>query len=101
MTDDVVYDDSGRPQTLREARMASDTVAGPRETVLISDGEGRWTVDGADNHGAPPRWSVREPPVVQGVKRRVPPRGHPLAPSLGRASAPAPGQAALTSLPCA
>ena len=30
----------------REARVASDTVAGPRETVLISDGEGRWTVDG-------------------------------------------------------
>lgn len=30
----------------REARVASDTVAGPRETVLISDGEGRWRVDG-------------------------------------------------------
>ena len=26
--------------------MVSDTVAGSRETVLISDGEGRWTVDG-------------------------------------------------------
>jgi uncharacterized protein len=30
----------------REARVASDTVSGPRETVLRSDGEGRWTVDG-------------------------------------------------------
>jgi uncharacterized protein len=30
----------------REARVASDTVAGPRETVLISNGDGRWTVDG-------------------------------------------------------
>lgn len=30
----------------REARVASDTVAGPRETVLRSDGEGRWTIDG-------------------------------------------------------
>lgn len=30
----------------REARVASDTVAGPRETVLVSDGEGRWRVDG-------------------------------------------------------
>lgn len=30
----------------REARVASDTVAGPRETLLISDGEGRWSVDG-------------------------------------------------------
>jgi uncharacterized protein len=31
----------------REARVVSDTVAGPRETLLISDGRGRWTVDGA------------------------------------------------------
>jgi len=30
----------------REARVTSDTVSGPRETVLISDGEGRWTVNG-------------------------------------------------------
>ncbi|MGC1166628.1 MAG: putative glycolipid-binding domain-containing protein [Solirubrobacterales bacterium] len=30
----------------REARVASDTVAGPHETVLISDGAGSWTVDG-------------------------------------------------------
>jgi len=30
----------------REARIATDTVAGPRETVLTSDGAGQWTVDG-------------------------------------------------------
>jgi hypothetical protein len=30
----------------REARVASDTVAGPAEIVLTADGEGRWTVDG-------------------------------------------------------
>ena len=29
----------------REARVASDTVGGPRSTVVRSDGEGRWTVD--------------------------------------------------------
>jgi hypothetical protein len=40
---EIALDDDWRT---REARVASDTVAGPRETVLISDGEGRWTVDG-------------------------------------------------------
>lgn len=29
----------------RQARVMSDTVAGPRETLLESDGAGRWTVD--------------------------------------------------------
>ncbi|RJK94777.1 putative glycolipid-binding domain-containing protein [Vallicoccus soli] len=41
---DVRLDDAWRT---REARVWSDTVAGPRETTLRSDGEGRWTVDGA------------------------------------------------------
>jgi uncharacterized protein len=40
---DITMDDHWRT---REARVASDTVAGPRETVLISNGDGRWTVDG-------------------------------------------------------
>ena len=40
---EITLDDRWRT---REARVASDTVAGPRETVLVSDGEGRWTVDG-------------------------------------------------------
>ena len=40
---EVALDDRWRT---REARVASDTVTGPRETVLISDGEGHWTVDG-------------------------------------------------------
>jgi uncharacterized protein len=40
---EITLDDRWRT---REAHIASDTVAGPRETVLISDGEGRWTVDG-------------------------------------------------------
>ena len=40
---EIVLDDRWRT---REARVASDTVAGARETVVISDGEGRWTVDG-------------------------------------------------------
>jgi hypothetical protein len=40
---DIVLDDHWRT---REARVASDTVGGPRETVLVADGEGRWTVDG-------------------------------------------------------
>ena len=39
---EITLDDQWRTRT---ARVASDTVAGPRETVLISDGEGRWTVD--------------------------------------------------------
>lgn len=30
----------------REVRVASDTVTGPRSTVLVSDGEGVWTLDG-------------------------------------------------------
>ena len=30
----------------REALVSSDTVDGPRQTLLRSDGEGRWTVDG-------------------------------------------------------
>ena len=30
----------------REVRVSSDTVAGTIRTVLLSDGEGRWTVDG-------------------------------------------------------
>jgi hypothetical protein len=40
---EVALDDRWRT---REARVASDTVTGPGETVLISDGEGHWTVDG-------------------------------------------------------
>ena len=30
----------------REVRVSSDTIAGTRSTVLVSDGNGRWTVDG-------------------------------------------------------
>ena len=30
----------------REVRVSSDTVAGTRSTVLLSDGDGRWSVDG-------------------------------------------------------
>lgn len=30
----------------REAHVWSDTLSGPRATVLTSDGQGRWTVDG-------------------------------------------------------
>jgi uncharacterized protein len=40
---EIALDDHWRT---REARVASDTVAGPRETLLRADGEGRWTVDG-------------------------------------------------------
>jgi hypothetical protein len=40
---EIALDDRWRT---REARVASDTLAGPRETVLRSDGKGRWTVDG-------------------------------------------------------
>ena len=39
---EIVLDDRWHT---REARVASDTVTGPRETVLRSDGEGHWTVD--------------------------------------------------------
>ena len=41
---EITLDDRWRT---RAARVVSDTVAGPRETVLSSDGRGRWTVDGA------------------------------------------------------
>ena len=40
----ILLDDHWRT---REAHVATDTLTGPRETVLRSDGEGRWTVDGA------------------------------------------------------
>ena len=40
---EITLDDHWRT---REAHVSSDTVDGPRETVLRSDGEGRWTVDG-------------------------------------------------------
>lgn len=40
---DIALDDYWRTS---EARVTSDTVSGSRETVLISDGEGCWTVDG-------------------------------------------------------
>lgn len=40
---EIALDDRWRT---REARVASDTVAGPRETLMQSNGEGRWTVDG-------------------------------------------------------
>ena len=40
---EIVFDERWRT---REARVASDTVAGPRKTILIADGEGGWTVDG-------------------------------------------------------
>ena len=30
----------------REVQVSSDTLAGQRRTVLLSDGQGRWTVDG-------------------------------------------------------
>ena len=40
---DIALDDRWRT---RRARVASDTVEGPREIVLASDGEGRWTSDG-------------------------------------------------------
>lgn len=40
---EIAFDDRWRT---REAHVVSDTLAGPKETVLRSDGEGRWTVDG-------------------------------------------------------
>jgi uncharacterized protein len=40
---EIALDDRWRT---REVHVAGDTVAGPRETLLVSDGEGRWTVDG-------------------------------------------------------
>ena len=40
---EITLDDRWRT---REVRVSSDTVAGTRSTVLLSDGDGRWTVDG-------------------------------------------------------
>lgn len=40
---EITFDEQWRT---REARVANDTLAGPRETHLVSDGEGSWTVDG-------------------------------------------------------
>jgi len=40
---DIAYDERWRT---REVRVASDTVEGPRDTVIACDGEGSWTVDG-------------------------------------------------------
>jgi uncharacterized protein len=40
---DIALDDRWRT---REVRVSSDTVEGPRSTVLLSDGDGHWTVDG-------------------------------------------------------
>ena len=40
---DITLDDQWRT---REARVSSDTVSGQRSTVLLSDGDGRWTIDG-------------------------------------------------------
>jgi uncharacterized protein len=42
---DIALDDRWRT---REVRVSSDTVEGERSTVLLSDGDGHWTVDGAD-----------------------------------------------------
>ena len=39
---EITLDDRWRT---REARVLSDTLAGPRETVLVSDGEGSWMVE--------------------------------------------------------
>lgn len=39
----ITIDDHWRT---REVRVATDTVAGPRSTALLADGNGRWTVDG-------------------------------------------------------
>lgn len=41
---DIALDDAWRT---REVRVWNDTLAGTRATVLTSDGDGRWTVDGA------------------------------------------------------
>jgi uncharacterized protein len=40
---DIALDDRWRT---REVRVDLDAVEGPRSTVLLSDGEGHWTVDG-------------------------------------------------------
>jgi hypothetical protein len=40
---DIAVDERWRT---REARVTSDTLSGMRETVLCSDGSGRWTIDG-------------------------------------------------------
>ena len=42
---EITVDDRWRT---REVRVSSDTVAGVRRTVLLSDGEGRWSIDGVD-----------------------------------------------------
>ena len=42
----VSYEISLDGWTTREVHVRSDTVDGPRSTVLLSDGAGRWTVDG-------------------------------------------------------
>jgi uncharacterized protein len=41
---EIALDDRWR---IREAFVAADTLAGPREIYLAADGEGRWTVNGA------------------------------------------------------
>ncbi|HEY8581588.1 MAG TPA: putative glycolipid-binding domain-containing protein [Capillimicrobium sp.] len=41
---EIALDDAWRT---REVRVSSDTVAATRSTILQSDGEGRWSVDGA------------------------------------------------------
>ena len=43
VTYEIILDDLWRT---REVRVSSDTVAGPRSTFLVSDGEGKWSVDG-------------------------------------------------------
>ncbi len=40
---EITLDDEWRT---REVRVSSDTVTGTRSTLLVSDGDGRWTVDG-------------------------------------------------------
>jgi len=40
---EITLDDEWRT---REVRVSSDTVTGTRSTVLVSDGDGRWSVDG-------------------------------------------------------
>jgi hypothetical protein len=40
---EIILDDAWRT---REVRVSDDTVAGSRSTVLLSDGDGQWTVDG-------------------------------------------------------
>ncbi|MDZ5619405.1 putative glycolipid-binding domain-containing protein [Nocardioides sp. HM23] len=47
VTYEITLDDRWRT---RRVQVSSDTVAGTRTTVLVSDGDGRWTVEG---HPAP------------------------------------------------